>query len=95
MSCSPRLSDGESIIPPVKARHLLIDGATLASVIGQCALAVPVIRWGADTSSDKLRQRARCTSCGRLGATIQHPGWAGTDIGFAPFPVRGLVEPTN
>lgn len=39
------------------------------------ACAVPVIRWGADTSSDILRQRARCTAYGREGATLQHPGW--------------------
>jgi hypothetical protein len=29
-------------------------------------------------SSNRLRQRARCTSCGGKGARIQHPGWAGT-----------------
>ncbi|MGO9399877.1 MAG: hypothetical protein ACLP19_18835 [Xanthobacteraceae bacterium] len=52
------------------------------------ACAVPVIRWGADASSDKLRQCARCTACGSKGATIQHPGWGGADIGFLPFPVR-------
>jgi hypothetical protein len=28
----------------------------------------------------------------RLGATIQHPGWGGTDVGFLPFPVHRLVE---
>jgi hypothetical protein len=32
-----------------------------------CALAV--IRWGAGVSSDRLRQRARCTSCGNKGAS--------------------------
>ena len=37
-----------------------------------------MIRWGADASSDKLRQRARCTACGHKGATIQHPGWPAT-----------------
>ncbi len=45
------------------------------------ACAVLVIRWGPDTSSDKLRQCARCTACGNKGATIQHPGWGGADIG--------------
>ena len=50
--------------------------------------AVPVIRWGAQTSSDKLRQCARCTACGNKGATIQHPGWGGTDVGFLPFPTK-------
>jgi hypothetical protein len=37
-------------------------------------------------SSDRLRERARCTSCGNKGATIQHPGWGGNDVGFLPFP---------
>jgi len=34
-----------------------------------------MIRWGADASSDMLRRSARCTRCGRKGATIQLPGW--------------------
>ena len=55
------------------------------------ACAVPVIRWGADTSSDKLRRSARCTACGHKGATIQRPSWGGADVGFLPFPV--LQEP--
>ena len=33
------------------------------------ACAVPVILWGPDASSDKLRAGARCTSCGSKGAT--------------------------
>jgi hypothetical protein len=52
------------------------------------ACAVPVIRWGPNVSSDKLRECARCTACGHKGATIQHPGWAGEHIGFMPFPVE-------
>ena len=51
------------------------------------ACAVAVIRGGADVSSDRLRQRAHCTGCGNKGATIQHPGWGGTEVGFLPFPV--------
>jgi hypothetical protein len=54
------------------------------------ACAPAVIRWGADTSSDMLRQRTRCTSCGGKGATLQHPGWADTNTGFQPFPVAIL-----
>jgi hypothetical protein len=50
------------------------------------ACAVVVIRWRRDASSDVLRQRARCTRCSHKGATIQHPGWGGADIGFLPFP---------
>ena len=34
------------------------------------ACAVPVIRWGADLSSDKLRQCARCTACGHKGEVV-------------------------
>jgi hypothetical protein len=26
--------------------------------------------------------------CGHKGATIQHPGWGGADIGFLPFPTN-------
>ena len=48
-----------------------------------------MIRWGADVSSDKLRQCAWCTACGHKGATLQHPGWAGAHIGFQPFPTCG------
>jgi hypothetical protein len=54
------------------------------------ACAVAVIRWSADVSSDRLRQRARCSACGKKGATIHHPGWGGNDIGFLPFPVAVL-----
>ena len=44
-------------------------------------------RFASDVS-DKLRQCPRCTSCGNKGATIQHPGWAGSQIGFQPFPAE-------
>jgi hypothetical protein len=44
------------------------------------ACAVVVIRWGAETSSHKLRRSARCTACGHKGATIQRPSWGGTDV---------------
>jgi hypothetical protein len=52
------------------------------------ACAVVVIRWGADTSSDKLRRCGRCTTCGHKGATIQRPSWGGADVGFLPFPAQ-------
>jgi hypothetical protein len=55
------------------------------------ACAVAVIRWGAETSSDKLRRSARCTAFGRKGATIQRPSWGGTDVGFLPFPAGFLL----
>ena len=46
-----------------------------------------IIRWVPDASSDMLRRSARCTKCGRKGAVLQHPSWAGIHIGFEPFPV--------
>src|SRR5215470_19955130 len=57
-----------------------------ASINAPLACAVAVILWGPDASSDRLRARARCTSCGNKGAIVQHPGWAGNHIGFCPFP---------
>jgi hypothetical protein len=50
------------------------------------ACAVAVIRWGADVSSDRLRQCTPCTGCGSKGATLQHPSWGGNSVGFMPFP---------
>jgi hypothetical protein len=44
------------------------------------------------SSSDKLRATARCTSCGGKGATVQRPGWAGNHIGFYPFPTSVADE---
>ncbi len=57
------------------------------------ALAPAVIRWGPDTSSNVLRERARCTGCGHLGdARTLHPSWVGSGEGFAAFPVAALEE---
>jgi len=50
------------------------------------ALAPYVIRWGADASSDVLRRSARCVKCGHKGATLQHPGWTNSIVGFEAFP---------
>jgi hypothetical protein len=33
-------------------------------------------------------QCARYTASGHEGATIQHPGWGGADIGFLPLPLQ-------
>ena len=55
------------------------------------ALAPLIIRWGADASSDVLRRSARCSRCGRKGATLQHPSCAGRETGFQPFPVHRLA----
>jgi hypothetical protein len=45
------------------------------------ACAIAVIR------SDKLRAGARCIACGRKGATLQRPCWAGNNVGFYPVPI--------
>ena len=31
------------------------------------------------------------SECGHKGATIQHPGWGGENVGFLPFPTRPTV----
>jgi len=48
-----------------------------------------MIRWGADASSDRLRQAARCTRCGGKGAMLMHPSYVDRIVGFQPFPARG------
>src|SRR5215470_51428 len=50
------------------------------------AVAPLVIRWGHDVSSDKLRHCARCTACGRKGATLRCASWADAITGWQPFP---------
>jgi hypothetical protein len=60
---------------------------TLAGIKNDLTFDEPKgIRWGPNTSSDKLRQCARCTTRGHKGAAIQHAGWGGNDVGFLPFP---------
>jgi hypothetical protein len=49
------------------------------------AFAPLIIRWGPDASSDMLRRSARCSACGRKGASLQRPSWAGSHVGFEPF----------
>jgi hypothetical protein len=46
-----------------------------------------IIRWGPDASSYVLRKSARCSKCGRKGASLQHPSWAGSHVGWESFPV--------
>src|SRR5262249_14924742 len=59
------------------------------------ALAPFIIRWGEDTSSDVLRQAARCTHCGRKGATLMLPSWQDSEVGMAPFPVSPVADMTS
>ena len=56
------------------------------------AVAPFVIRYGPDTSSDVLRKCARCTACGRLGATLQHPSWIDRETGFGPLPAEDEAQ---
>jgi len=52
------------------------------------AIAPLIIRWGPETSPDLLRRSARCTRCGRKRATLRHPSWASTIVGFEEFPAE-------
>jgi hypothetical protein len=62
-------------------------------VCNQCMHRAPVAfvpfitRWDPDASWDMLRRSARCTKCGRKGPVLQHPSWAGMDIGWEALPV--------
>lgn len=49
-------------------------------------LAPLVEKLGPDTSSNVLRRSLRCAKCGAKGATIQHPSWLDTKVGWEPFP---------
>jgi hypothetical protein len=55
------------------------------------ALAPFVIRHGPDASSDVLRQRRRCTKCGRKGATLMHPSAVASNE-FQVFPVERIRD---
>jgi hypothetical protein len=60
---------------------------------GHCApvaLAPFIIRWGEHASSDMLRRSAKCTCCGRKGATLRTPSWVNSQVGTAPFPVERM-----
>ena len=44
--------------------------------VAPIALAPFAIRWGMDASTDLIRQRLRCTKCGRKGGiSIKRVGW--------------------
>jgi hypothetical protein len=47
------------------------------------ALTPLIIRWGADASSDQLRQNARCNKCGKRGADLRHPSARDSDLALA------------
>jgi hypothetical protein len=48
------------------------------------ACAVPVIRWGAERRPTCCGSAPVALPAGHRGATLQHPGWGGADIGFLP-----------
>ena len=50
------------------------------------ALVPLIIRWGGETTSDRLRRCARCKKCGGRGATLSHPSYVDSVVGFQPFP---------
>jgi hypothetical protein len=52
------------------------------------ALTPLIIRWGGDASSEVLRQCARCSKCGRKGASLTAPSWDNLDTEFAAFSVE-------
>ena len=56
--------------------------------IAPVALAPFVIRWGADSSSDVMRERLCCALCGHRGAALRLPSWMGNDIEWQPFPAE-------
>jgi hypothetical protein len=53
------------------------------------ALAPFAIRWGFDASTDLLRQRLRCSRCGKKGeVALTRPSWSDKQIGWQPWPAR-------
>ena len=50
-------------------------------------LADPIAQFGGEVTSNILRERTRCTSCGRRGATLRLPSWIGSGAGYARFPM--------
>jgi hypothetical protein len=52
----------------------------------------PIIgRFGANASSDRLRNALHCTACGRRGALLQHPSW-GMAEGYRSAPLDRVPD---
>jgi hypothetical protein len=49
-----------------------------------------MIRWGPNTSSDRLRNSARCPRCGGKGAMLMPPSYVDRIVGFQPFPYTAI-----
>lgn len=60
----------------------------------QCAhdaaipLAPIIARFGAEASSDRLRNALRCTACGKRGGRIMLPSWHDMQVGVTAMPVE-------
>jgi hypothetical protein len=52
------------------------------------AMVPLIIRWGRDESSNRLRGCARCTRCFGKGATLSHPSYVDSIVGFQAFPLK-------
>lgn len=54
------------------------------------AIVPLIIRWGGGASSDVLRHCARCSKCGRKGASLTAPSWSDELEKWVPFPAERL-----
>jgi hypothetical protein len=53
------------------------------------ALAPFAIRWGLHASTDLLRERLKCSKCGKKGeVALTRPSWNGTQQGWAGWPAK-------
>jgi hypothetical protein len=51
------------------------------------ALAPFAIRWGMHASTNMLRERLKCSKCGKKGeVALTRPSWAGQDQGWQAWP---------
>ena len=69
-----------------------LDESGRVACLHRAPLAL-ALRWGAEASSNVMRQRLRCAVCGHRGAVLQHPSWMDAQIGEQPFPAEwvGIV----
>ncbi|MDO9411264.1 MAG: hypothetical protein Q7T81_01640 [Pseudolabrys sp.] len=79
----PRPTLGELVRKPPRWFWLSCDNCAHRAAI---AIVPYIIRWGPDTSSDRLCKGARCKRCGQSGASLDAPAWLNRVIGEQPFP---------
>jgi hypothetical protein len=82
----------EKIAPPTleqlrKDAVWLWVNCTNADCLHRAPLALTplIIRWGSDACSDMLHRSVRCARCGRRGATLTMPSWAGRHVAGCRF----------